>query len=145
MIILRYCSDLLWKTAHTHFHSLFLTRSLTMSPLDLLVLLFSLQLTFASPIVEKRVPSFVFDGDAPFSVSPDDLAASLTCPYGNPTAASPPVLLVHGTATTGQESWGDGYVPALKANGFTACYITIRKFAISISCSVHWSCKSPPE
>ncbi|KAK4633789.1 Lipase B [Fulvia fulva] len=97
----------------------------TMSPLVVLILLFSVQTTIASPIVERRAPTFVFDGDAPFSVSANDLAASLTCPYGNPSAASPPVLLIHGTATTGQESWGDGYVPALKANGFTACYITI--------------------
>lgn len=31
----------------------------------------------------------------------------------------------HGTATTGVESWGDTYVPALKIKGYTACYITI--------------------
>lgn len=31
----------------------------------------------------------------------------------------------HGTATTGENSWGDTYVPALLANGFTACYVTI--------------------
>lgn len=84
-------------------------------------------LAVASPLVKRAAPTFVFDGDAPFSVSADDLAAALTCPNGNPTTSSPPVLLVHGTATTGQESWGDGYVPALKANGYTACYITIRK------------------
>lgn len=31
----------------------------------------------------------------------------------------------HGTATTGVESWGDTYVPALKDDGYTACYVTI--------------------
>ncbi|EME47037.1 hypothetical protein DOTSEDRAFT_50533 [Dothistroma septosporum NZE10] len=96
-----------------------------MSPLEVLVLLFSVRFTIASPIVARDGPSFIFDSDTLFSVDSNDLAASLTCPYGNPSAASPPVLLVHGTATTGQESWGDGYVPALKANGYTACYITI--------------------
>jgi len=32
-----------------------------------------------------------------------------------------------GTSTTGQETWGEGYVPALSANGYTACYVTLRK------------------
>lgn len=100
-----------------------------MFSLDLLVLLLSAQAAVASPILNRRQTSFVFDGDAPFSVSDSNLAASLTCPYGNPSAAAPPVLLVHGTATTGQESWGSGYVPALRADGFTPCFITIRKFS----------------
>lgn len=32
-----------------------------------------------------------------------------------------------GTSTTGSETWGEGYVPALAANGYTACYVTLRK------------------
>ncbi|KAF7189161.1 Lipase B [Pseudocercospora fuligena] len=95
-----------------------------MSPLEILVLLFSVH-AIASPLVRRSAPVFDFDGDAPFTVDPNTLASSLTCPYGNPTSSSPPVLLVHGTATTGAESWGDGYVPALKADGYTACYVTI--------------------
>lgn len=98
-----------------------------MSFIEILVLLLSVH-SLASPVLLPRdAPSFVFNGDAPFSVDPSTLAAALTCPYGNPTSSSPPVLLVHGTATTGEESWGDGYVPALKANGYTACYVNIRK------------------
>ncbi|EME86399.1 uncharacterized protein MYCFIDRAFT_84540 [Pseudocercospora fijiensis CIRAD86] len=95
-----------------------------MSTLDILLLLFSVH-ALASPFVRRSTPVFDFDGDAPFTVNPNTLASSLTCPYGNPTSSSPPVLLVHGTATTGEESWGDGYVPALKADGYTACYVTI--------------------
>jgi len=99
----------------------------------------------ASPITRRdAAPSFVFDGDAPFTVDVATLAASLTCPNGNPSSKSPAVLLVHGmcidlrelpsiqadiksgTSTTGAESWGQGYVPALAANGYTACYLTLR-------------------
>ncbi|PPJ56173.1 hypothetical protein CBER1_09085 [Cercospora berteroae] len=89
-----------------------------------LALLFS-AVTFASPVAKRAAPSFVFPGDAPFSVPVQTLANALTCPNGNPTKDSPPVLLVHGTASTGEETWGRGYVPALKAKKYTACYITL--------------------
>ncbi|KAF2771874.1 alpha/beta-hydrolase [Teratosphaeria nubilosa] len=82
-------------------------------------------LALAFPTIERDLPSFVFDGDAPFSVDTATLAAALTCPDGNPTESSPPVLLVHGTATTGEESWSRSYVPALKANGYTGCWVTL--------------------
>lgn len=78
----------------------------------------------ASPVL-RRASTYTFEGDAPFSVSADTLAKALTCPRGNPTAAAPPVLLVHGTATTGEQTWGKGYVPALAANGYTPCYVTL--------------------
>lgn len=87
--------------------------------------------TFASPLAKRAAPSFAFSGDAPFSVPVEELAESLTCPNDNPTKSSPPVLLVHGTATTGEESWGKGYVPALKSNKYTACYVTIREYLIN--------------
>lgn len=86
-----------------------------------------------SPIGPRSVPDFVFPGDAPFSVDAATLAAALTCPNGNPTASAPPVLLVHGTTSTGAETWGAGYVPALAANGYTACYVTLRKLTISLT------------
>lgn len=79
----------------------------------------------AAPLARRAAPSFLFEGDAPFSVAADTLAASLSCPRGNPTAEAPPVLLVHGTATTGDQTWGKGYVPALYANGYTPCYVTL--------------------
>ena len=82
----------------------------------------------ANPTIRPRdVPDFVFPGDAPYGVPTRDLSSVLTCPDGNPTSAdSKPVLLVHGTTSTGNESWGFGYVPALKAQGFTPCYIDLR-------------------
>ena len=94
-----------------------------MSVIDLLFLIFSVH-SLASPIL-RRSPSFTFDGDAPYTVDIYRLAAALTCPNGNPTKSSPPVLLVHGTGSTGEETWGDGYVPALLAKGYTACYVTL--------------------
>lgn len=79
----------------------------------------------ASPVLRRAAPTYAFEGDAPFSVAADTLAKALTCPRGNPTAAAPPVLLVHGTATTGEQTWGKGYVPALAANGYTPCHVTL--------------------
>ncbi|KAI6795966.1 hypothetical protein KC361_g4706 [Hortaea werneckii] len=79
----------------------------------------------SSQFAKRQAPAFVFEGDAPFSVDAETLASALTCPNGSPTASSPPILLVHGTSTTGEETWGDGYVPALKEKGFTACYVTL--------------------
>jgi len=79
----------------------------------------------AAPVLKRAAPSFVFDGDAPFSVDDETLADSLTCPNGLPTQSSPPVLLVHGTAVTGDATWGQGYVPALLSNGYTGCYVTL--------------------
>lgn len=95
-----------------------------MSVIDLLLLIFSVH-SLASPILRRTTPSFVFGGDAPYTVDPTTLAAALTCPNGNPTSASPAVLLVHGTGSTGEETWGQGYVPALLAQGYTACYVTL--------------------
>ena len=84
-----------------------------------------LSLVSASPIAPRAAPTYKFNGDAPFTVGTETLAAALTCPRGNPTAAKPPVLLVHGTATTGAQSWEKGFVPALALNGYTPCYVTL--------------------
>ena len=95
-----------------------------MSLLELLLLIFSIH-SLASPISRYGTMKAPRAADPPYSVDSNTLAAALTCPYGNPTADSPPVLLVHGTGSTGKESWGDGYVPALRDNGYTACYVTL--------------------
>ena len=84
-----------------------------------------LSVVSASPIARQAAPTYKFNGDAPFTVASQTLAAALTCPRGNPTAAKPPVLLVHGTVSTGASSWEKGYVPALSANGYTPCYVTL--------------------
>lgn len=62
--------------------------------LNYLIILFAATV-LASPI-KRQAPDFTFDGDAPFSVDAETLAAALTCPDGTPTSSSPPVLLVHG-------------------------------------------------
>lgn len=54
----------------------------------------------ANPIVKRQAPTFVYDGDAPFSVDVETLAAAITCPNGNPTSTNPPVFLVHGKGHT---------------------------------------------
>ena len=95
-------------------HALFCTlvTLFIMSVIDLLLLIFSVHsLAFATVSSKRDTPSFVFNGDAPYTVAAATLAAALTCPNGNPTSDSPPVLLVHGTGSTGEETWGDGYVP----------------------------------
>lgn len=66
-----------------------------MAMLALTLALFALH-ALAGPIRKRQAPSFIFNGDAPFSVDAQTLAAALTCPNGVPTASSPPVLLVHG-------------------------------------------------
>jgi hypothetical protein len=52
---------------------------------------------------------------------------ALICPHDIPTATDNPVLLVHGTGSTGNESWGRGYVSALLNAGFKPCYLNVRK------------------
>lgn len=88
-----------------------------MSVIDLLLLILSFSVhSFAAPAWKRGVQNFVFSGDAPLTVNAATLAAALTCPNGNPSSKSPPVLLVHGTTSTGEESWGGGYVPVRTAS-----------------------------
>ncbi|KAI9670541.1 MAG: hypothetical protein M1831_005761 [Alyxoria varia] len=85
-------------------------------------------LTVASPIQlhVRQAQDFAFPGDPSYGVETAELSKVLKCPEGNPSSADDnPVLLVHGTGSTGEESWGSGYVPALKAKGFTPCYIDL--------------------
>lgn len=70
---------------------------------------------------------FSVEGDPPYNASTVDMQNSLVCPNGIPTANENPVLLVHGTGSTGDESWGLGYVPALLKAGYKACYLNLRK------------------
>lgn len=77
-------------------------------------------------VVTRDVPTFAYNGDVPFSVDAATLAAAMHCPNGVPTAAKPPVLLVHGTAASGNDTWMWTYVPALLADGYTACYLELR-------------------
>ncbi|KAA8649542.1 uncharacterized protein ATNIH1004_002213 [Aspergillus tanneri] len=80
-----------------------------------------------STATPAAIPEFVFDGDAPYNIPADALRASLTCPNGTPNSNDKPVLLVHGTGSTGNESWGRGFVPALAETGMKACFTNLRE------------------
>jgi hypothetical protein len=86
-------------------------------------------LASASPIVlNRRDGCASADGDAPFSVDCDTLAGSVTCPNGVTGSAGGVVLLVHGTGSTGSESWANGpYVQLLPSRGpkFDVCWIDL--------------------
>lgn len=122
-------------TAVCHLWYCFLLNQITRFCLSLkmrsIASLLFLAIAHAVPIARRAAPTYSFDGDAPFSVSADTLATALNCPLGNPTAGAPPVLLVHGTATTGAQSWEKGYIPALHDNGYTPCYVTLPNRAMS--------------
>jgi len=61
--------------------------------------------------------------DPVFQTSQTELDESLTCtPFENPD--KPPVLLVHGTVTTGTEQYTTFYTPLLVAAGFDVCAVT---------------------
>jgi hypothetical protein len=47
-------------------------------------------------------------GDAPYSLSREEYNSRIVCPNGIKGAAGGIVFLVHGTALTGQETWGTG-------------------------------------
>ena len=52
--------------------------------------------------------------------------ASVTCPDGvRAHKQRPVVLLVHGTATTAQESWAEGFGKSLHVSGFDWCMVQL--------------------
>ncbi|MFE5798077.1 esterase/lipase family protein [Streptomyces sp. NPDC056503] len=53
------------------------------------------------------------------------LDAALSCPGSFQHPDREPVLLVHGTSSTADESWGWGYAPALRADGYDVCTVTL--------------------
>lgn len=62
--------------------------------------------------------------DPPWSEPLAELAAAVECPatFGHPERE--PVLLVHGTMTTGREQWSWNYQLLLAERGFDACLVT---------------------
>ncbi|KAI9728642.1 MAG: hypothetical protein M1828_002748 [Chrysothrix sp. TS-e1954] len=81
--------------------------------------------SYTSPIVPRQAADYIFSGDAPYGIDTTTLSSVLTCPNGNPSSTTKAVLLVHGTGSTGSESWGQGYIPALTSAGYTPCYIDL--------------------
>ncbi|KDQ18211.1 hypothetical protein BOTBODRAFT_185568 [Botryobasidium botryosum FD-172 SS1] len=76
-------------------------------------------LSFAAPLQEP---------DAPFSVSASAVEAAITCPNGVGKSRGGAVLLVHGTGSTGSESWQNGpydvYLPKMQP-GFDICWVDL--------------------
>lgn len=69
--------------------------------------------------------------DAPFTISAAQAEALITCPTGFTGAKNGVVFLVHGTGSTGSESWANGpYVKFLPSYGFDVCWIV----------SIRWLC-----
>lgn len=65
----------------------------------------------------------IMAADPPLQTSQAVLDDALNCtPFENPDR--PPVLLVHGTSTTGTEQYTTFYTPLLVARGFDVCAVT---------------------
>lgn len=69
--------------------------------------------------------------DPPLTEPVEALAAATACdPVDELRTAKDVVLLVHGTATTPEESWSWGYERALHADGFALCTVRLPDFAL---------------
>lgn len=65
------------------------------------------------------------DAGPPLTIHESELRAALTCRAPARGPARTTVLLVHGTFTTGETSWGPTYVPTLTRRGHRTCTLTI--------------------
>ncbi len=77
-------------------------------------------LVFSVPALADAAP-----GAIPLSESPGDLAASLNCSANVRTAHQEPVLLIPGTASTPQGSFGRTLIPDLQKNRTPFCQVTL--------------------
>ncbi|KAK4693884.1 hypothetical protein P7C70_g8845, partial [Phenoliferia sp. Uapishka_3] len=96
-----------------------------MSPRPPAVLLILASIFFSAQTAPVNTTTFP---DAPFVVDPADVQAAITCPKGQGKSAGGTVLLVHGTGSTGSESFGTSpYIRDLPSagNGFDVCFIDL--------------------
>jgi triacylglycerol lipase len=79
-------------------------------------------------------PAAAFPGDAPYSVPLAKLDAARECRGGlgrlNGDGRNQPVLLVHGTGLTREQTWQWNYWPALHKAGFEECWVRLPKRAL---------------
>jgi len=73
--------------------------------------------------------------DAPFDVSTATMAAALTCPNGNNHRRGGIILLVHGTGSTGEESWSQSPYNLLLPTdplgpGYDICWVDLPQKAL---------------
>lgn len=64
-------------------------------------------------------------GDPALSVDPATVHAAMACRGPLNGGGREPVLLVHGTAVTGAQSYGWNYLPELSARGYRACTVDL--------------------
>ena len=70
------------------------------------------------------------DGPA-LDVPASALAAGLTCSSDLATDGREPLLLVHGTALSPKENWSWSYQPALDAQSYPYCIVTLPDHAMA--------------
>ena len=68
--------------------------------------------------------------DPPLGVPAARLAAALSCPTRPDRSAREPVLLVHGTGLTADESWAWNYEKSLPLLGWRYCAVTLPEHAL---------------
>ena len=66
----------------------------------------------------------------PLTVPEPELAAALSCPVAFTHADHPPVLLVHGTAITPEQSWAWNYAKVLPGLGYDVCTVRLPDHAL---------------
>ncbi|EPQ29751.1 uncharacterized protein PFL1_02970 [Pseudozyma flocculosa PF-1] len=101
------------------------TRSLLLS---LLAAPFALAAPSSPSLLATRAAAVPPTTDAPFSVSAATVQGAIECPFGIQRKPGGIVYLIHGTGSTGKESWGSGPWVSLLPNlgpGFDVCYVTL--------------------
>lgn len=85
--------------------------------------------------------SFAAESGPLLTIPEDELAAAAWCdPSVAPGSNKQTVLLIHGTGSTPDESWGWGYQNALPKDGFAVCTVTLPERAVGdISISVQYA------
>lgn len=101
--------------------------------MSLVVRLFALLLALASitAVNASSVASAGAPTGPPLTEPATALASATECdPDDQLQAASEVVLLVHGTATTPEESWSWGYERALHADGYALCTVRLPEYGL---------------
>lgn len=69
--------------------------------------------------------------DPAYSVAERRLAAAVSCPVEMTSVDREPVLLVHGTATTTEDTWSASWLSDVPALGFDVCTVDLPDFALN--------------
>jgi triacylglycerol esterase/lipase EstA (alpha/beta hydrolase family) len=86
--------------------------------------LLGLVVVVAAGVAIPAAPTHAAPADPPFSADPQLLAAALDCPHPFTHPEHEPVLLVHGTFTSGHEQFSWNYELFLPERGYDYCVVT---------------------